>query len=89
MKQDIVRFLLKMHTRYGLNAFYVPDVDVYCVHRRGRAVQNFSTSQFYDLPKWVRARMFNPLVKVGMNQNMGESYRDQLLINDKQGIYIC
>lgn len=89
MKADIVRFLREMHRKYGLNALYIPENDVYCIHRKGRAVQNFTSSQFYDFPKGYREQMYKPLVKVGLAQNLGEKYKEQFILNTKQGIKIC
>jgi hypothetical protein len=89
MKSDIVRFLKEMHRKYGLNALYIPSDDVYCVHRKGRAVQNFTSAQFYDFPKGYREQMYRPLVKVGLARNLNESYKNQFVINTKQGIKIC
>jgi hypothetical protein len=89
MKADIVRFLKEMHRKYGLNALYIPDNDVYCVTRKGRAVQNFNSEQFYSMPKRAREYMYRPLVKVGLAQNLGEKSKEQFILNTKQGIHIC
>lgn len=89
MKADIVKFLKEMHRKHGLHAIYIPSNDVYCVHRKGRAVQNFNSDQFYTYPKGYRESMYRPLVKVGLAQNLGESYKEQFIINTKQGIRIC
>lgn len=89
MKGDIVRFLKKMHMKYGLNSLYIPDGDIYCVHRKGRAVQNFTSSQFYEFSKGYRENMYRPLVKVGLSRNLRESYKNQFVINTKQGIKIA
>ena len=90
MKSDIVAFLKEMNRKYGLNALYIPSDDVYCVHRKGRAVQNFTSQQFYDFPRGYRESMYRPLVKVGLRQNLGEgAYKHQFIINTKQGIRIC
>lgn len=89
MKEDICRFLREMHRKYGLNAIYIPSNDVYCIHRKGRAVQNFNSEQFYTFPKGYREQMYRPLVKVGLARNLKESYKSQFVINTKQGIKIC
>ena len=89
MKSDIVNFLREMHRKYGLNSIYIPEDDVYCVHRKGRAVQNFNSQQFYDFPKGYRESMYRPLVKIGLARNLRESYKAQFIINTKQGIRIA
>ncbi len=89
MKQDIVKFLREMHRKYGLSALYIPEDDVYCVHRKGRAVQNFTSAQFYEFPKGYREQMYRPLVKVGLARGLAESYKAQFILNTKQGIRIC
>lgn len=60
------------------------DNDVYVIHKRGRAVQNFNSSNFYKLPKRARERMFLPLVNVGMRRNL-DTIKDQVLLNIKMG----
>ena len=88
MKADIIRWIKKMAPKHKLSAIYYPDSDAYCIDRKGRAVQNFNTKSFYEIPKLGRERMLNPLIKVGLNQNLGEKNRDQFIVDRKHGIRI-
>lgn len=88
MKGDIIRFIKKYAPKFGLGAYYLPDNDCYVLHRNGRAVQNFDSNSFYQIPKLARQRMFNPLIKAGLAQNLGEKHKDQFILNRKFGIKI-
>lgn len=88
MKADIVRFIRSIAPKYKLGAIYYPETDTYALDRKGRAVQNFTSKTFYEIPKLGRTRMFAPLIRVGMNQNLGEKIKEQVLINRKHGIKI-
>ena len=85
MKQDIVRFIIEVCQKHNFNAHYIPDGDIYVIHRKGRAVQNFNSKQFYEIPKIARRTMFNPLVKVGLNNNIDGNTHNQVFINKKLG----
>jgi hypothetical protein len=88
MKADIARFLRRELPSRGLSAYYMPDGDTYVVHRKGRAVINFNSTSFYDIPKLARNRMWNPLVKTGLAHNVGEDIYQQCIINHKLGVSI-
>lgn len=88
MKSDIISWIKKVSVKHKLSAIYYPENDVYALDRKGRAVQNFTSKTFYDIPKLARERMLNPLIKVGMNQNLGEKIKEQILVPRKHGIAI-
>ena len=85
MKQDVVRYIKDVCTKFGFSAHYIPKNDLYMIHRNGRAVQNFTSKQFYEIPKLARMRMFNPLVKLGLNNNVDGHTSNQVFINKKLG----
>lgn len=86
MKKEIVDFIVKACKRYKMTAVYYPDNDVYALRKNGRAVQNFTTSIFYDLPKQVRMSQYLPLINRGLMRNSGErSIRDNLYPTSKMG----
>lgn len=72
MRTDILRFIKKIKERYKVEALYFPDNDVYSVRFRGRAVQNFNSKQFYDIPKEKRFRMIGDILHLGLSHNIGE-----------------
>lgn len=88
MKADIVRFIRAIAPKYKLSAIYYPETDCYALDRKGRAVQNFTSKTFYEIPKLARVRMFNPLIRVGMTHNLGEKIKDQIIVDRKHGIKI-
>jgi len=89
MRKEIVTFLKGVCQHYHLNSMYFPNKDVWYVHKKGRAIMSFTTSDFYQLPKNVRFKMFEPLLKVGLSRNLGEKYKDQLFVNYHQGKIIA
>lgn len=78
MRVAIKKFIKKMNLKYGLETYYLPADDVYCMTKKGRAVHNFDTQRFFTIPKRERENMFRPLIKVGLNHNLGEKHRDQI-----------
>ena len=78
MSPDIRNWLIKICKKYGLSSFYLPDRDVYMVHFAGRALQGFNSQVFYQIPKDAREKMFIPLMKLGLNNNIDEKNRDNL-----------
>lgn len=88
MKAEIVRYLKGVCKKYGFGAYYYPDKDVYVVHYKGRAIQNFNSQQFRDVPPKVRNQMWLPLLKLGLNNNLAEHVKNQVFINRKRGITI-
>lgn len=90
MRAEIVAFVREACKRYtGLEAVYLPSNDCYCVMWRGRAVQNFTTAQFYSFPKKQRMREFEPLIKIGLARNLNEAHKNQFFLNKRNGIKIC
>lgn len=72
MRSDILAFIQKAHEKLGINAYYIPDGDIYVVTKNGKAVQNFTSYHFYQIPKYFRLREWRAMIKIGLNQNMGE-----------------
>lgn len=72
MKVDIENFLREICPRLGVSVNYRPDKNYYTVHKRGYAIQNFTPSQFYEIPKSKRKEMFLAIMKRGLTFNMGE-----------------
>ena len=87
MKAEIVQFVKKACARYKLEAYYIPEGDVYVLTRKGRAVQNFNTEQFYQYPRQQRMKEYRALI-AAMQQNLGESYKDQIFLPRKFGVRI-
>lgn len=85
MKQEIVSFVKEACVKYKLNANYIPDGDIWVIHKQGRAVQNFTTDQFYQIPKRARMSQFEPLVRIGLANNLGAAHKNQVFINRKFG----
>jgi len=73
MRKDIVVFLKKVCGELGLSANYMLGKDIYVVHKRGYAIQNFNTQQFYELPKPKRRQLLRGLLKRGLTHNIGEN----------------
>jgi hypothetical protein len=88
MYRDIENFVLAICRKYKLNANYIPDGDIWMIHKQGRAVQNFNSRQFYEIPKRARMSQFEPLVRLGMNQNL-ISNPDQMFIRRDMGRVIA
>lgn len=84
MRIEIRDFVVKACKKYRLKANYLPDGDIWMIHKDGRAVQNFTSDHFYQIPKRARMSQFEPLVRLGMNQNL-QSNPDQLFLNRKLG----
>jgi len=88
MKKQIVDFVRESCRRYTLEAYYIPDNDCYVLTKKGRAVQNFNTEQFYQIPPKRRIYEHRALIKAGLAHNLGEKYKDQLFLPRKFGIKI-
>lgn len=86
MIKEIVQFILKCHEKYGTEALYFPDDDIYSIRYKGRAVQNFTSTIFYQLPKRHRFNMIKDIIKLGLNHNSGERHlHNQLHLDMAQG----
>lgn len=85
MLPDIKNWLIKICKRYGLSSFYLPDKDTYMIHLKGRALQGFNSQVFYQIPKDAREKMYTPLIKLGLNNNIDEKNRDNLYTKKRLG----
>lgn len=85
MLPDIRNWIIKVCKKYGLSSFYLPDRDVYMIHFKGRALQGFNSQVFYQIPKDAREKMYTPLMKLGLNNNIEEKNRDNLFTKKKLG----
>lgn len=75
-----------MGTKYGIETIYIAENDVYSMRLKGRGVQNFSSKNFYELPKRHRENVLLPLIKVGLTHNLGENkIKNQLYLNRSLG----
>lgn len=75
-----------MCEKYGMNAVYSDDGDVYAIHKRGFAIQNFTSKIFYEIPKRAREKQLLALMKRGLTHNLGEnSTKNSLLIRTQYG----
>lgn len=72
MRQEIIKFVKKVCEAYGLQAFWIPDGDIYCIHRRGLPIQNFTSKQFLEIPSAMRFKDIRGIFKRGLNHNLGE-----------------
>ena len=86
MKKEIVDFVKQACVLYNMTAIYLPDNDCYVISKKGKAIQNFDTNQFYQIPKARRMKDYRALIN-GLNHNLGERYKEQT-IRRKLGIKI-
>lgn len=82
---SITRWIIKMCIKYKLSAFYMPDRDVYLIHFKGKAIQGFTSSVFYQIPKDAREKQFMPLLKRGLMLNINENHKGQLYTKRRLG----
>lgn len=87
MRQEIVKFVREACAKYALEAYYIPESDVYVLTKKGRAVQNFNSEQFYQYPRRQRMKEYRALI-AGMMHNLGESIKDQIFLPRKYGVRI-
>lgn len=85
MNLDIRNWCVQTCKKYKLNCFYLPRTNSFVVHKQGRAVQHFNETQFYQIPKIIRAKEMEPLVKLGLAHNLDERVKNQLFLNRKLG----
>ena len=88
MKKEIVDFVIAACVKYGLESYYIPDNDCYVLTKKGRAVQNFNTIHFYQIPRKRRMWEYRALIKAGLAHNLGESYKNSLFLPRRFGIKI-
>lgn len=78
MRVDIRNWIIRMKSKYGIEAIYLPHKDLYCLRYKGKGLQNFNTKNFYQLPQRHRENMILPLLKVGLVHNLGEKIKDRI-----------
>jgi hypothetical protein len=88
MKKQIKQFVIDACRLYNMEAYYLPDGDTYVLTKKGRAVQNFNTTQFFQIPPAIRMREYQALIHSGLSHNLGESYKNQIHLPRKLGIKI-
>ena len=86
MNREVVKFIRACHKKYRTDALYFPDDDIYSIRFHGRAVQNFTSTIFYQIPKRQRFNMIKDIIKLGLNHNSGEKHlTNQLFLQAGQG----
>lgn len=71
MRSTIVQYCIEVCKRWGLECIYIKDRDVWLITKRGRAVDGFTTQQFYQVPKFRRLLEIGMKMQ-GLQQNLGE-----------------
>jgi len=86
MRKEIVDFLEDVCSQFNLSANYMIGKDVYVVHKRGYAIQNFNTTQFYQIPKPARKQLLRGILQRGLTHNLGEgSLKHTLQVKSQLG----
>ena len=85
MRNEIVLWIKKICKKYQLSANFIFDGDIWVIHKDGFAVQNFTTEQFFQIPKRARENMYGPLVRIGLANNLGANHKDQMVIPHRFG----
>jgi hypothetical protein len=89
MRPEIKRFLRKCIAKWKLEAYYIPEKDVYMLLRAGKAVNGFTTQAFFQIPPSLRFKEVEGILKLGLNHNLGErAMRDNVYQKRKLGIPI-
>lgn len=58
------------------------------IHVKGRALQGFNSQVFWQIPPDAREKMYTPLMKLGLNNNIDEKNRDNLHTRKRLGKHI-
>lgn len=74
MKTEILSFINRIKDIYKLEAFYFAPKDLYIIRFRGKGIQNFNSTQFYQIPKRLREKTIGNILRVGLNHNVGERH---------------
>lgn len=86
MKVDIENFLREVCPQFGMSANYRPDKNYYTIHKRGYAIQNFTPTQFFEIPKPKRKEMLRAIMQRGLTFNLGEkTIKHDLLVRSQLG----
>lgn len=89
MRQEIIRFIKEICSELDLSANYVVAKNMYVIHKRGFAIQNFNVDQFHQIAPPARRRLIIGILKRGLTHNVGEkNIKDNLNINSQVGIRI-
>lgn len=95
MRRDVVKLVLDAIKRFRIpltltyfpSAYQEDKFDLYSISIYGKYVVNFTSRNFYDLPRSERMRHFLPLIRVGLAHNIGESsLKDVVEIPRRHGI---
>lgn len=89
MRQEIVKFVKEACQKYSMEAYFIPESQVYTLTKKGRAVQNFNADQFYHYPRKRRMWEYNALIRAGLANNLGERMKNQIFLPRKFGIKIA
>jgi len=74
MNHEIIRFIKSVNKKYRTECLYFPDDDIYSIRFHGRAVQNFTSTIFYQIPKQQRFNMIRDIIHLGVDHNEGEKH---------------
>jgi uncharacterized membrane protein YesL len=94
MIEDITKFVLEASQRLKVPlclhyypSYYQDDkFSIFSISIHGKYLLNFTTGNFYSVPKAMRMKELLPLIKVGLAHNMGErSLKDQIQVPRRQG----
>jgi len=81
MLSEIESFFRAVAPRLGLAVYYMVGKDRWLITKNGKILQGFSTKTFYSLPKRSRMNDFEPLLKIGLANNMGgEKMKNQVYL---------
>lgn len=79
MRSAIISYVKTVCQRWTLECIYIRDRDVFLITKGGRAVDAFTSDQFYQIPKSRRLTETLMKLKVGLVHNMGEkTMKDQV-----------
>ena len=82
---SITRWIKSVCKKYGLSSFFIPQKDIYMIHFKGRALQGFTSTVFWQIPPAAREKQMMPLLKLGLQGNIDEKHRDNLYTKRKLG----
>lgn len=94
MIEDITNFVLEASKRLRVPlclhyypSFYQDDkFSIFSISIHGKYLLNFTTKNFYNIPKVMRMKELLPLITIGLTHNLGEkSLKDQIQIPRRQG----
>ena len=90
MNPRIVKFVKKACAKYRMEAYFIPESQVYTLTIKGRAVQSFNYLQFTQIPLARRMWEYNALIRAGLAHNLGEGgIKNQVFLPRRYGIKIA